>query len=65
MKVLIDKIRHYKNSIQYWKYKGLIIGKNCEVYSSASFGSEPYLISIGDNVLISSGVNFVRHDGGY
>lgn len=64
MNFLIDKIRRYRNPIQYWKDKGLIIGRNCEVYSSASFGSEPYLISIGDNVRINSGVNFVTHDGG-
>lgn len=64
MNFIIEKIFRYRNPIKYWKDKGLIIGKGCEVYSSASFGSEPYLISIGDNVRINSGVNFVTHDGG-
>lgn len=38
------------------------IGKNSRV-RTRSFGSEPYLISIGDNCLITSGVTFVTHDG--
>ncbi|MEM5788460.1 MAG: acyltransferase [Syntrophobacteraceae bacterium] len=28
------------------------------------FGSEPYLVSIGRHVTITSGVNFITHDGG-
>jgi acetyltransferase-like isoleucine patch superfamily enzyme len=30
----------------------------------AMFGSEPWLITIGDNVYVTSGVQFVTHDGG-
>ena len=40
------------------------MGGGCEIYSSANFGSEPYLITIGDHVRINSGVKFVTHDGG-
>jgi acetyltransferase-like isoleucine patch superfamily enzyme len=29
-----------------------------------NFGSEPYLVKIGDHVTVSSGVFFVTHDGG-
>lgn len=49
----------------YLKKKGVKIGENCEIYKSALFGSEPYLIEIGNHVRINSGVNFVTHDGGY
>jgi acetyltransferase-like isoleucine patch superfamily enzyme len=28
------------------------------------FGSEPFLIEIGDNVTITNGVGFITHDGG-
>ena len=28
------------------------------------FGSEPYLIELGDNVRVTNGVRFVTHDGG-
>lgn len=43
---------------------GMVVGKNVTVMSGVSFGSEPYLITIGDNVRISSDVIFVNHDGG-
>jgi len=28
------------------------------------FGSDPYLITLGDNVYITDGVTFITHDGG-
>lgn len=43
---------------------GVNLGKGCEFYSNISFGSEPYLITIGDNVRVAKGVNFITHDGG-
>ena len=46
------------------KRRGLTIGKNFVIYSRIDFGSEPYLISIGDNVRLSIGCMFVTHDGG-
>lgn len=63
-KKLIEKLRRSKNVIKYWKEKGLKIGNGCEIYSDADFGSEPYLISLGDNVRITDGVRFITHDGG-
>jgi acetyltransferase-like isoleucine patch superfamily enzyme len=30
----------------------------------AMFGSEPWLVTLGDNVYITAGVQFVTHDGG-
>ncbi len=43
---------------------GLNIGGDCEVYPGVSFGSEPYLISIGNHVRITGNVSFITHDGG-
>lgn len=34
--------------------KGAEIGENCEIYKSANFGSEPYLILIGNHVHIGT-----------
>lgn len=61
---LIDKIKRLINPIKYWKNKGLIVGTDCEIYRSASFGSEPYLITLGNHVRVNDGVNFITHDGG-
>jgi acetyltransferase-like isoleucine patch superfamily enzyme len=41
---------------------GVKIGKNCRIFTH-KFGSELYLISIGDNCEITSGVTFITHDG--
>jgi len=41
------------------------VGKGCEfLTTTVPFGSEPYLIEIGDNVRTTSGVKFCTHDGG-
>ena len=44
--------------------RGLTIGQGCEVHNGSNFGSEPYLVTIGDNVRITAGVNITTHDGG-
>jgi len=41
---------------------GVKIGGGCRIYTS-SFGIEPWLISIGDRVTVTSGVQFITHDG--
>lgn len=46
------------------KRDGLKIGKGCEVYPGVTFGTEPYLISIGNYVRITADVKFITHDGG-
>ena len=47
----------------YAKYLGVKFGSNVRITHYPRFGSEPYLISIGDNVTITRGVCFVNHDG--
>ena len=42
--------------------KGVTVGKRCRIYVR-SFGSEPFLVSIGDDVTITSGVRILTHDG--
>ncbi len=43
---------------------GLNCGKNVTVMGGVNFGSEPYLITLCDNVRISNEVMFITHDGG-
>ena len=62
-------IRRIKNHVEYFKSLGVKIGENTKftIYptldSFPNFGSEPYLIEIGDNCLISFLVTFLTHDG--
>lgn len=51
--------------VEYLRDNGVIIGDNCEIYKSANFGSEPWLIKLGNHVRVNSGVQFVTHDRGY
>jgi hypothetical protein len=41
---------------------GVRVGDGCRILAK-HFGSEPFLIDIGDNVTVSHGVTFVNHDG--
>lgn len=43
--------------------QGVHFGENCLVNDGVNFGSEPYLISIGDNFYSSRNVQFITHDG--
>lgn len=46
----------------YARRKGVKIGEGCRILIR-TFGSEPFLISIGDRVTITSGCRLVTHDG--
>lgn len=50
----------------YCRRIGIRLGRQCRLINinPATFGSEPYLITIGDRVTITNGVQFVTHDGG-
>lgn len=50
--------------INYLQKKGVKIGSGCDIHKSAQFGSEPWLIRIGNNTRITQGVKFITHDGG-
>jgi len=50
--------------LKYAKYLGVSIGKDCWI-ATRYFGSEPYLITIGDHVQITGGVRFFTHGGGW
>ena len=44
------------------KYGQPNLGKNVQIVGGANFGSEPYLIKIGDNTTVSFDCAFVTHD---
>lgn len=64
LKKLRTVVRYLKGSLRCAKEDGLHCGKNVSVMSGVSFGSEPYLITLEDNVRISRNVSFMTHDGG-
>jgi acetyltransferase-like isoleucine patch superfamily enzyme len=44
------------------RMRGVKVGQDCRIYVF-SFGSEPFLIQIGNRVTISAGVCLLTHDG--
>lgn len=43
---------------------GMQVGEGVSVMGGVNFGSEPYLISLGNHVRVSNNVVFINHDGG-
>lgn len=69
IKRIIFKIRlalsdEYKRPHVYRKHLGVKIGKEARFTGKINFGSEPFLISIGDHVTLAHNVTFHTHDGG-
>ena len=48
--------------IKYLRKKGVRIGQDCHI-DTMLFSTEPFLIEIGNHVAISSGTQFITHDG--
>lgn len=58
-------LRTNDKRISYYRKLGVKIGTGCIYLSGeSSFGSEPYLVSLGNDCLVSGDVNFITHDGG-
>lgn len=55
------KSGNHEYLIEYYRRHGVTIGKNCRIYSKI-LTPEPYLITIGNNVTISTNVTFLTHD---
>jgi acetyltransferase-like isoleucine patch superfamily enzyme len=43
---------------------GVKMGKDCRIMS-LNFSSEPYLIELGDHVLVAADVSFITHEAGW
>lgn len=67
----LSKLSRVCDSSEYARSQGVTVGKNVQFvihpypFSFPDFGSEPYLIEIGDNVVVSFGVSFLTHDGAW
>lgn len=53
-----------RNPIRYARKIGVTIGKGCRLTGNPGWGSEPWLIKIGEHVLLSAEVRFITHDAG-
>ncbi len=51
-----------RNPLSYAKKIGVTLGAGTKLIDNPNWGSEPYLIEIGENCLLSGGVTFINHD---
>lgn len=56
--------RNFWSSEKYARHIGVKIHKNCNI-QNVSFGSEPYLIEIGNHVQITDGTKIFTHGGAW
>lgn len=61
-----DRVHGSRDPVGFARSLGVRIGQNVHFYgvSRGMFGSEPWMIKIGNDVYITAGVSFVTHDGG-
>ena len=58
-------LRTNKQKIKFLRDSGAKIGENVWINSISMFGSEPYLIEVGDNTYFAGGKSYIlTHDGG-
>lgn len=60
LKILYSR---FVSANKFAELRGVKFGDNC-FFRTKNFGSEPYLIKMGNNVRTSTEVNFITHDGG-
>lgn len=64
---LIKKIKTHllqrNNPIAYARSIGVTIGERCKIQGIPNWGSEPWLISIGNHTEVSFECAFITHDG--
>lgn len=57
-------IRFHADKIAYLRHLGMRIGNQCVILTGINnFGSEPWLIELGDRVQLLSAVTLITHDG--
>lgn len=64
IKVVYKMLMNKLQPLKYAKKVGVNINGDLHIYGTVSWGSEPWIITVGDNVHITDGVNFITHDGG-
>lgn len=66
IEAVLANLQIANDPVRYARSIGVKIGEDCRLLNirSGTFGSEPYLISLGNHVTVTSGVRFVTHDGG-
>ena len=64
IKLIYMKFIEITNPVKKAKYEGVRFGEGLHIYGHIKWGSEPWIIRLGNNVHLTDGVRFITHDGG-
>jgi acetyltransferase-like isoleucine patch superfamily enzyme len=68
IKTFVDWYKVRQNPVEYARSLGVKVGQDTRLLNikpgPGTFGSEPYLVTLGDRVTVTANVQFVTHDGG-
>jgi acyl-[acyl carrier protein]--UDP-N-acetylglucosamine O-acyltransferase len=62
----LDHWAIHRDPVAWARSQGVRVGERCRLLGidRGTFGSEPWLVRLGDHVEITGGVRFITHDGG-
>lgn len=62
---LLRELKVRRDPIGFARKLGVRVGNGCELLGThlGTWGSEPFLITLGDHVQVTAGVRFITHDG--
>jgi hypothetical protein len=65
-KRLFDAWQIARDPVAFARSRGMVVGERCRFIkpNTIAFGSEPYLVRLGNHVTVCAGVHFITHDGG-
>ncbi len=63
-RIISSKILSTFRPVEYAKKIGVNMQADCHIYGKVYWGSEPWIITLGENIFITDGVKFITHDGG-
>lgn len=64
IKKLYRKFVKKRDPLSYAKLVGVNMRGGVHLYGDVSWSTEPWIITLGDNVHITAGTKFITHDGG-
>lgn len=63
-RILYKKTFGKINPVKFAKKIGVNISGNLYIYGNVEWSTEPWIITLGNNIHITDGVKFITHDGG-
>ena len=66
LRMVRDRVQAARDPVGFARRIGVTVGEGCKLVAigRVTFGSEPYLITLGNKVAVAAEARFITHDGG-